>query len=95
MISKDIDFRFERLKLNTKKRLADYGKIPESHLRNYFKNHYDPEQVTQALDELCEEGFCERFTTPRGASVIVVREEKHLASAFQEDVQARIQEAKA
>lgn len=95
MVCKDIDFRFERLKLNTKKRLSDYGKIPESHLRNYFKNHYEPEQVTQALNELCDEGFCERFITPRGASVIVVREEEHLAKALQEDAEARLQEAKA
>lgn len=91
---KSIDFRFERLKLNIRKRLYDFGKMSESQLRNYFKDHYDPEQVTQAVNELYEEGHCERIVTPRGASIVVLREEEHLAKALQEDAEARVQEAK-
>jgi hypothetical protein len=88
MACKQIDFRYERLKLNIRKRLYDFGKMPEAQVRNYFRDHYDPEQVTKALDELCGQGFCERIITPRGASIVSL-------STIQDDAQARVQETKA
>jgi hypothetical protein len=94
MACKQIDFRYERLKLNIRKRLYDFGKMPEAQIRNYFRDHYDPEQVTAALDELCNQGFCERFVTPRGASIIALRNEEQVSEALREDAEARVQEAK-
>ena len=88
MTCKSIDFRYERLKLNIRKRLYDFGKMPEAQVRNYFRDHYDPEQVTKALDELCGQGFCERIVTPRGASIVSL-------STLQDDAEARVQETKA
>jgi hypothetical protein len=94
MTHKQIDFRFLRLKLNIRKRLYDFGKVQESLLRNYFKDHYEPEQVTQAVDELCDEGHCERFITPRGASIVALRNEEQVSEALREDAEARVQETK-
>lgn len=85
------DLTREKLRLFIKKRLLDLGRIPESQLRNYY-HYYPPERVTAVIDELCEDGFCERIITPRRASIVVLRNEEELGRALQEDAEARVQQ---
>lgn len=62
-----------RLRLNIMQTLCDYGQVGEGRLRNRYA-YYPPQLVETVVNQLCEEGFCERISTPQMAHVVVLKQ---------------------